>query len=563
MADGNNYQHPGVYIQELPGLPSVQGASTSTPVFIGGTEILSSVDRNVARRITGWAQYQQEYGSFVWGAGVGSAVYEFFAEGGAVCYVVGISPDTEPTLASASIDDAAGTFKFEAASAGDWPNALLQLATMDVGSPGTQGGAANYFSVNVVVAQADVTTPTSVWAKLLGVFVRENSIKPTLIGAAGATVPFYILESFGAFSSASLKPQSDGSCPMQNQINAKSMFIRVVSVDTTSADQTKSRQQPPTAFDSGSPVTYDASMYTEALPALAAIPDASLVATPDAAVFDMSTGVDFSASAASFKGVIETVQAECDKHTNVFYVIDAPYVDKPSDTSTMLDFVTGATDNLPLLSDRAAIYYPWPLVLNPFTGARVPVVPCGPVLGRIAHTDLTAGVHVSPAGVLNGRISTAMSMTGWLSENDQSLLNVNGINAIRAIQGYGITIYGARTFAVGTQWQYLAVSRFVRFVEQSLKMSLQWVVFEPNSTFLWTTVIREVTNFLSSLWNQGALFGATEGQAFFVTCDETNNPPELRMKGILNVDIGLAPVFPAEFVVVRIAQITSTSSSGS
>ncbi len=563
MADGNSYQHPGVYIQELPGLPSVQSASTSTPVFIGGTEILDSADRNVARRITGWAQYQQQYGSFVWGAGVGSAVYEFFAEGGAVCYVVGISPDTQPTLATADVADAAGTFKFQAASAGEWPNELLQIATMDVGSPGTQGGAANHFSVNVVVAQSDLTTPTSIWAKLLAVIVRENSIKPTLIGATGATVPFYILESFTAFSSASLKLQPDGSCPMQNLINAKSMFVRVVSVDATTADQTKSRQQAPIQFDSGMPVTYDSSMYIEALPTLAAIPDASLVATPDAAVFDMSAGADYSATAKSFKGVINTVQAECDKHTNVFYVIDAPYVDKPSDTSTILDFVTGASDNLPLLSDRAAIYYPWPVVLNPFTGLRVPIAPCGPVLGRIAHTDLTAGVHVSPAGVLNGRMSTAMSMTGWLSESDQNLLNVSGINAIRAIQGYGITIYGARTFAVGTQWQYLAVSRLVRFVEQSLKMSLQWVVFEPNSIYLWTTVIREVTNFLSSLWNQGALFGATEEQAFFVTCDATNNPPELRMKGILNVDIGLAPVFPAEFVVVRIAQITSTSSSGS
>lgn len=155
-----------------------------------------------------------------------------------------------------------------------------------------------------------------------------------------------------------------------------------------------------------------------------------------------------------------------------------------------------------------------------------------------------------------------MALTGWLTDSDQDLLNPHGINAIRNIPGYGITIYGARTLAAG-QWQYVAVRRFVTFVEQSLRASLEWVVFEPNSELLWATVVREITAFLTLLWHQGALFGSTADDAFFVTCDVTNNPPSLRTQGVLNIDVGLAVLYPAEFVVIRVAQMTSTSSSGS
>lgn len=116
---------------------------------------------------------------------------------------------------------------------------------------------------------------------------------------------------------------------------------------------------------------------------------------------------------------------------------------------------------------------------------------------------------------------------------------------------------------MGTEWQYTAVRRFVTQCELSLKAGLQWVVFEPNSNFLWTTIIREVSAYLSMLWNEGALFGNSPQEAFFVTCDETNNPPAQRTQGILNVDVGLAVLYPAEFVVIRISQITSTPSSGS
>jgi uncharacterized protein len=286
------------------------------------------------------------------------------------------------------------------------------------------------------------------------------------------------------------------------------------------------------------------------------------------------TGSASDTPVAQYKTLITAgVLNACQKLPNLFYVIDAPFVGTSTNnkgvvtdnSENIVDFVLGSgTTPIPLTNyENAGLYYPWVLVVNPISATNVPIPPSGPVLGCIARTDINAGVHYSPAGVANGHIQTATGLTKWLGETDQDTYNPHGINVIRNIPGYGITIYGARTLAVGTEWQYVAVRRFVTFVELSLKAGLQWVVFEPNSEFLWTTVVREVTGFLSLLWNEGALFGATPEEAFFVTCDETNNPPAQRTQGVLNVDIGLAVLYPAEFVVIRIAQITSSPTSGS
>jgi phage tail sheath protein FI len=181
------------------------------------------------------------------------------------------------------------------------------------------------------------------------------------------------------------------------------------------------------------------------------------------------------------------------------------------------------------------------------------------VLGCYASTDANAGVHVSPAGVVNGHIPSATSLTQWVTESDQDSLNPAGINAIRSIPGYGITVYGARTLAGPGEWQYVAVRRFVTFFEQSVKTFLETIVFAPNGEMLWATASAVVTAFAYQLWQQGALMGTTSKDAFFVTCDDTNNPPEQRMKGVLIIDVGLAVLYPAEFVVLRVSQKTSTA----
>ena len=99
--------------------------------------------------------------------------------------------------------------------------------------------------------------------------------------------------------------------------------------------------------------------------------------------------------------------------------------------------------------------------------------------------------------------------------------------------------------------------RLFNFIEESILTGTNWVVFEPNDQRLWEAVRRTITMFLRRVWRTGALFGGTPSQAFFVKCDEENNPPENRDVGILTVDVGIAPVKPAEFVVFRLSQFSA------
>jgi phage tail sheath protein FI len=565
MADGSSLQHPGVYVQELPATPSVQGVATSIPVFIGTTQKLDAADANVARRVNGWADYQTRYGGLVWGAYVSSAVYTFFAEGGAECYVISVAGSGDNAAKSAQVKDSvlSTTLAVSAASAGAWGN-LLRVEIADSGA--VQNGASGFFNVNVMAAASDLkdsgSLGTAVGRRLIRQYIADNSI--ALVNG------YYILESFGLFTASSVGT-GGLSCKLATQINAASLFIQILGV---TPGTTKAQARAVRASTGGTALTggKDAVDYTQAMLALASVPEVSLVATPDASVADMTDGAD-DTTVKAYKTIITQnvmLTIENNRLQNLFYVIDAPFLGTSikngnvvDNSANVSDFVLGTSDNQPLTYDNAAIYFPWPIVYNPVSKTSMPIPPSGPVIGRYAYTDLTAGVHVSPAGVANGHLRTATGLTKWVTEVGQDQLNPIGINVIRTIPGYGITVYGARTLAVGGQWQYVAVRRFVTFVEQSLKTALQWVVFQPNGELLWSIVVLEVSAFLTMLWREGALFGSTAAEAFFVTCDATNNPPTQRTKGVLNVDVGLAVLYPAEFVVLRIAQMTGAPSTGS
>jgi len=204
-------------------------------------------------------------------------------------------------------------------------------------------------------------------------------------------------------------------------------------------------------------------------------------------------------------------------------------------------------------SKYATLYWPWIKVFDPLSGQAQFVPPSGHVAGIWARSDDTRGVHKAPANeVIRGAISLELNLTK--GEHDQ--LNPVGINCVRAFPGRGIRVWGARTISSDPAWRYLNVRRLFNFVEESVFEGTQWVVFEPNDQRLWGRVKRTINAFLLRVWRDGALFGATPDQAFFVKCDEENNPPEVRDAGQLIVDIGIAPVKPAEFVVFRIAQFS-------
>jgi len=249
---------------------------------------------------------------------------------------------------------------------------------------------------------------------------------------------------------------------------------------------------------------------------------------------------------------------QCENNRYRFAVLDGP--SPPDDTLTDVQ-----TQRQQFDTKYAALYHPWLLIPNPFPGTPgattdYPVPPAGHLLGVYARTDIDRGVHKAPAN------EVVMGITGLqriVNKEQQEILNpypVN-INVIRDFrnQSRGIRVYGGRVITSDSDWKYVNVRRLLIFIEASLNEGLQWVVFEPNAEPLWARVKRSVSNFLTLVWRNGALEGTKPEEAFFVKCDKTTMTETDREQGRLIVLVGVAPVKPAEFVIVRIGLWTASA----
>jgi hypothetical protein len=209
---------------------------------------------------------------------------------------------------------------------------------------------------------------------------------------------------------------------------------------------------------------------------------------------------------------------------------------------------------LPAQSDPGAtsVYFPWITVMDPIEDTLVNVPPSGHMAGIWARTDATRGVHKAPA---NETVNGALNLTYRLTREEQGVLNDVGVNCIRLFAHAGIRVWGDRTRAdPASEWRYLNVRRLFNMIEESIVEGTNWIVFEPNDRTLWKHVRRDIGAFLTRVWRDGALFGATPEEAFFVKCDEETNPPDVIDAGQLIAQVGIAPVKPAEFVVFQVMQ---------
>ena len=227
----------------------------------------------------------------------------------------------------------------------------------------------------------------------------------------------------------------------------------------------------------------------------------------------------------------------------------------PEPETLTVDAIKGATNSTEPTrdSDYAALYFPWINLVDPASGDIISVPPSGHIAGVYARVDGERGVFKAPA---NEVIRGVVSLGRQLSRAEQDGLNPAGINVIRAFNG-NMRIWGARTLG-GDQnaLRYISTRRYMNFLRESIDEGTQFVVFEPNSPALWQRIKRSVGDFLFNQWRDGALFGETPQQAFFVKCDEETNPPQVRELGQVVTEIGVAIVKPAEFVIFRIQQMT-------
>jgi phage tail sheath protein FI len=214
-------------------------------------------------------------------------------------------------------------------------------------------------------------------------------------------------------------------------------------------------------------------------------------------------------------------------------------------------------------TEYAALYYPWCVTADPSPGAPsgsdIHLPPSGLMAGIYANTDIDRGVHKAPANVVIHGIKLVGGLAADVTKREQDVLNPVGINALRFFPGRGELVWGARTLSSDTDWKYVNVRRLFIYVEKSIFNGTQWVVFEPNNDQLWALVRQSITAFLTTVWQTGALAGTTPDQAFFVQCDRTTMSQDDLDNGRLICIIGLAPVFPAEFVIFRFEQKTADS----
>lgn len=222
-------------------------------------------------------------------------------------------------------------------------------------------------------------------------------------------------------------------------------------------------------------------------------------------------------------------------------------------------------------SDYAGLYFPWIQVVDrtlapapaeiearrPVPGAQLLAPPSAFIAGIYARVDATRGVHKAPA---NEVVRGALGLEYETTRGEQEGLNPAGVNVIRGFNG-NIKVWGARTLGgeANGEFRYINVRRLLLFLRESIDEGTQFAVFEPNAPPLWQKIRRSVTGFLTNVWRDGALFGNTPEEAFFVRCDETTNPPEVREIGQVITEIGVAVVKPAEFVIFRISQSAGAS----
>jgi phage tail sheath protein FI len=281
-----------------------------------------------------------------------------------------------------------------------------------------------------------------------------------------------------------------------------------------------------------------------ALTAFAAIDEIAIVAAPGVVtIAARSAVVDHCASTGDRFAILDLAEAlETDG------VLDLTLLD-PSNEDNVLP------DN----SDYAATYFPWIAAYDPAEAIQNPggdglrfVPPSGHMAGIYARIDTERGVHKAPA---NAVVRGALGLRYAISKAQQDGLNPQGVNAIRDLNG-NLRVWGARTIGGDRngEWKYVNVRRLFLFLRESIDEGTQWVVFEPNDSSLWAKITRNVTAFLTNVWRDGALFGDTPAQAFYVKCDAETNPPELRDLGQVVTEIGVAVVEPAEFVIFRISQ---------
>jgi phage tail sheath protein FI len=552
------YLSPGVYVEEIDRGPKpIEGVGTAMPVFVGFTEkaqmteqfdgeVLTTDVLGKPQLVTNWTQYVERFGNFVEGAFMPHSVYGYFLNGGTRCYVLSVK--TIPKAQAALLgSDGKPQLIARAKQAGfDGLRLRVKIETSEppaaaAPEPPKRGAKAEEKAEEKAdqAAAASGAAPTEGAGQSFTVTVERQ----------GITGAWQTKEVLRDVTLTEVDAGKGKEVRVTYQNNKASQFVDLLTPETSAPlsrlwpkaqEQTLNIEQkliePATYSDFQGDV-----LERTGVEGLESLDDVTMVAVPDL----MTPMPGQKLNLDMVKAVQTLIIAHCERMGDRVAILDTPPNMNPQQIRKWRMDTAGYD------SSYAALYYPWIQIMDPVRNTPTLIPPSGHMAGIWARNDNTRGVHKAPA---NEVVAGATGLANNVTKGEQDTLNPVGINCIRAFPGMGIRVWGARTLASNPSWRYLNVRRLFNYVEKSIERGTQWIVFEPNEPMLWARIRRDVSAFLSTVWSTGALFGGSPAEAFYVKCDEELNPPAIRDLGQLIIEIGMAPVKPAEFVIFRISQ---------
>ncbi len=543
-----NPTYPGIYIEELPfSTHTVQAAPTSIAAFVGYVNpwyTASSAGANfrTAVQLFSFSDYETNFGGMFTSGLVDPslprAVFQFFANGGSIAYVVGL----EPTF-SATETNTAVTCTFTQ------PQSPLAFSAKVM----SNAGNGMLFTAKVFTDQV----PMALTVSNLRAGTPSNTLDTfDVVITYGSTIETYRGVAIGAAALANTNATPDAT------IGKLSSLVTVAAIGGGYG----------TALPGPAQGAANTTTYAFTCPALQQLPSgplANFTGTFNASdfinVLQANTSLDHVEifNLLLVPGVadnsVQSAVLAFAEHKLAFALLDPP----PNATLTGKEAgltIDAFASNMPR-SQNGAIYFPWLQSTDTVTSSSIQVAPSGFVAGIFASTDTSRGVWKAPAGMATGILNTSgPGPGGVVTDAQHGDLNINyAVNCLRQFAAIGTIVFGARTLVGNNnayaQSQYVPVRRMTLFLEQTLRANLRWAVFEPNDDPLWTAIRLSIESFMLGLWIQGALQGATPAAAFQVKCDSSTTTGTDQQQGIVNVVVAFAPLKPAEFVVIKIAQI--------
>jgi hypothetical protein len=503
-----SYLSPGVYVEEVPAATRpIEGVGTAVAGFVGFS---AAGPYNQPVLVTNWTQFTETFGDMVENYALGKAVYGFFNNGGGRAYIVRVPTELRPSSAPMAELPSKADKKIAAMNVMSI-NAKASNVKVDVKAAGEVEGEPQYtitvtadgvngesFTGSLAQGPNNVITAVNTRSKVIR--LQPNAIAETLV-ASGL---------------------QEGTVALASSEKASPAKVETAAVIGDAAKRTGF-----TAFETLEEVT--------------------MIAAPDVVVAHANGLIDVNAVKAIQTGML----AHCELMGNRMAVLDTPAGMNAQQASEWRMTTTGFD------SKFGVMYWPWIQTFDPTTGKNSAFPPSGHLSGLWSRNDDTRGVFKAPA---NEVILGAVGVDYPVTRGEMDMLNPQGVNSIKSFPGRGIRVWGARTLSSDAEWRYVNVRRYFNYLEESILQGTQWAVFEPNDENLWGRIRRTISAFLVNEWRSGALFGSSPQEAFFVKCDGENNTAETVDLGMVIVEIGVAPVKPAEFVIFRLSQFSGGTS---